>query len=825
MPATVRVHRNRPTTARSAPLKQARFWLVCLFFLLWVLAIAGRLLWLQVVRHAEYVERAQKQQERTVEIPSRRGSLYDRNLHELAMTVQVDSLYAIPSDVDDPQAVAHQLAALVHTDPEDTETTEEGIAARLNSGHSSIRVARGVSAEVSAQVMALGLKGIYVQKEFQRFYPNNQIAAQVLGYVGTDDNGLGGIEQKYEQQLHGVPGHISKAMDARRHVMGSSESDPVPGQNLELTIDEDIQFLAERALDHAMQKTQAENGTVVVQDVHTGQILALAIRPTFNPNNSRHTTPDLLRNHAVSDVYEPGSTFKLVTYAAALEQHVTRPDDLIDCQQGKITLAGRVIHDDQSDHYGVVSVHKALEVSSDVAAIKLALRVGQKRFYDYVRDFGFGSKTGVELPGETRGLLRPVDEWEASSIGSVAMGQEVAVTPLQLVTMVSTIANGGVYLPPHVLIPGQFDHPPPGGLKAMPVNVGGDLPNPLPPGAHRVISTLTAAQMRKMMEGVVLFGTGSQAQLNGYSSGGKTGTAQKVDPATHTYSKSMHIASFAGFAPVNNPVIAVAVVLDSPKGAYYGTAVSAPVFADVAQPVLEYLGVPHDIDVQPNSPASNARLHLAEEDVSEHSSDASALYSAVSNLPSDDPLRGNPGQATGHGQTASQGHATQSSYQTPPGNATPGSNKMPSGRQTPSAQAVPARHDTAPGAISSGSMTRPGQTSASQPGSKGQQAAQASSAGGESPAENGPGPTTGSPPYTTSSTASQPQAGTQVVIHSGKQLRVPSLIGLPLRKVIEQAAAAGFEVTITGSGTARDQSPVAGTMVDTGTRIAVRCGR
>jgi cell division protein FtsI (penicillin-binding protein 3) len=237
----------------------------------------------------------------------------------------------------------------------------------------------------------------------------------------------------------------------------------------------------------------------------------------------------------------------------------------------------------------------------------VALKVGQDRFYQYVRDFGFGSRTGAEMPGETRGLLRPVNKWSPTSIASIAIGQEVAVTPLQLVSMVSTIANGGVYLPPHVLMPGQLDPTTPNQrptplqgapFKPSPFKPGSDLPNPLPPGAHRVLSTLTAAQMRKMMEGVVLFGTGKEAQLNGYSSGGKTGTAQKIDPATGKYSKTLHVASFAGIAPVNNPVIAVAVIIDSPKGDYYGASVSAPVFADVAQQVLEYLGVRHDIEVR-----------------------------------------------------------------------------------------------------------------------------------------------------------------------------------------------------------------------------------
>jgi cell division protein FtsI (penicillin-binding protein 3) len=752
MASPVRPSRNRSTAPRATPLKLARFWLVCLFFFCWAILIASRLFWLQIVRHKEFVERAQRQQQRTFEVAPRRGVLYDRNLRELAMTVQVDSIFAVPSEMDDKPAAAHALAAIVHTDPEDAQTTEQQIDSRLDAGRNFAWVARRVTPETASKVKALiasgSLKGIYFQKEFQRFYPDNDIAAQVLGYVGLDDSGLGGLELKFESQLHGVPGRMFTAMDARRHVLGSTEHEPEPGQNLVLTIDENIQFLAERALDHTMESTHADNGTVVVQDVHTGQILALAIRPTFNPNLFRRTTPALLRNHAVSDVYEPGSVFKLVTYSAALDQHAATPDDPIDCQGGQITLAGRVIHDDKGEHYGVITVHEALEHSSDVAAVKLALKVGPDHFYQYIRDFGFGSRTGAEMPGETRGLLRPVNRWGGSSIGSIAIGQEVGVTPIQLVTMVSTIANGGIYLPPRVLMPGQVDGTANNKTLAAPqvpqaFKPGGEVPNPLPPGAHRVLSTLTAAQMRKMMEGVVLYGTGRGAQLNGYSSGGKTGTAQKVDPATHLYSKTMHIASFAGIAPVNNPVIAVAVVIDNPKGgSYYGAAVSAPVFAEVAQQVLEYLAVPHDIDLRPVKPGAKPSKPVVE-DASEHTGDMNALYAAVNDLPADDPLRAPPNQPAAQPAT---------------------------GQSQANAQPANAAADSRP-------------------------------------------------------SLSQAPAATTVTIPDGKTMRVPSLIGLPVRKVIEQAAAAGLEVQITGSGTVREQAPAAGTMVPPGTKIVVRCGR
>jgi len=761
MQGPVRAISTRKNIPRAIPLRVARFWIICLFFFLWAGAITTRLFILQSVRHREFAERAQKQQQRTFEVAPRRGVLYDRNLHELAMTVQVDSIYADPSQIEDKEEAARQLASVVHIDPEDAQTGRDQILNRFRNGRNFAWVARRVSSAAAARVKALNLKGIFFQKEFQRFYPDNEIAAQVLGYVGLDDTGLGGLEQKFEPQLHGVPGRMFTAMDARRRVLGSSEREPEPGANLVLTIDSNIQFLAERALDHAMERTQAANGTVVVQDVHTGQVLALAIRPTFNPNQFRHTTPALLRDHAVSDVYEPGSTFKLVTYSAALDQGVTKPDDMIDCQGGQMVLNGRVIHDDKSDHYHVITVHEALEHSSDVAAVKLALKTGPDNFYKYIRAFGFGSKRGVELPGETRGLLRPVNKWGSTSIGSIAIGQEIGVTPLQLVSMVSTIANGGVYLPPHVLMqPGasaateNAQDSAQQGLKPMPFHAGGELPNPLPSGAHRVISEMSAAQMRKMMEQVVLYGTGKSAQLNGYSSGGKTGTAQKVDPRTHLYSKTMHVASFAGIAPVNNPVISVAVVIDTPKGAsYYGAAISAPVFAEVAQQVLEYLGVPHDVGIrQPKTPAKPQKP--THEDDEDNAPDINTLFAAVNDLPDDDPLR----------QPALEPAVAPAAIATPDPDPAPAPARM-AAADTP---ALPIAEPLLP---------------------------------------------------------SVPQPQKAVVMTAEGERKVPELIGLTIRKVIETAAMAGLEVNITGSGTVREQAPAAGTVIGPNTRIVVRCSR
>lgn len=758
----IRAIRSRSTAPRAVPLNRRRFWLVCGFFLFWVLAISGRMFWLMIAHHHEYLERADRQQQRTFEVAPRRGILYDRNLQELAMTVQVESVYADPSEIADKKAAAQELAAIVHTDPEDQRTTAEAIAARLNQGRDFAWVARKVSNAVAAQVRNLHMKGIYFQKEFQRFYPDNTLAAQVLGYVGTDDTGLGGLELKFDARLHGKPGVMYTAVDARRHVLGSSERDPQPGQNLQLTLDANIQFMAEQALEHEMQKTHALHGTVVIQDVHTGQILALAVRPTFNPNQFRYATPDLLIDRAVSDVYEPGSTFKLVTYSAALQEHLITPDTLINCEGGQINLFGRIIHDDQSDRgIGTVTAAMALARSSDVGVIKVALMLGADRLYHYIREFGFGQRTGIELPGETRGLLRPVKYWQPASIGYVAMGQEEAVTPLQLVTMVSTIANGGEYLPPHILMPGQLTASPAQDptLQAEPFRPDEDLPSTLPPGAHRVISTLAAAQMRQMMEGIVLYGTGKNAQLNGYSSAGKTGTAQKIDPRTHLYSKTMHIASFAGFAPVNNPVISVAVIIDSPKGMYYGSEVAAPVFAEVAQEVLEYLGVPHDIPLRPPSkikkPESTIKEDTSEED---SAADLNALYQAANNLPSDDPQSTEAAAADKEAQPAAKADE----------------------------HAVASEHSAKPAAQAAPQVTQPAQPTAKTP------------TDGKS---------------------------SSVTISNVKPVAVPSLMGLSVRQAIEKAAEAGLDVEIVGDGSVRQQAPAAGTTVPPGTHVVVRCTR
>jgi len=645
-------------------------------------------------------------------------------------------------------------------------------------------VARRVDAETATRVRELNLKGVYFQKEFKRFYPNNDLAAQVLGYVGTDDTGLGGLERQFDDEMHGTPGHVLTALDAKRHVLGSEESQPMPGENLVLSIDANIQYIAERALDAQMEKMKAAHGTVVVQDPHTGQILALAIAPRFNPNDQRHMDASVLKNLAVSDVYEPGSTFKLVTYAAALDAAGVKPTDLVDCQNGAMTMYGRTLHDDRSDHFGVVTVQYALEHSSDVGAAKMALKLGNQKFYDYMKAFGFGDRSGIELPSETRGLLRNPHKWDATSILSLAIGQEIGVTPVQLVTMVSTLANGGVYMPPHVLLESTDQMK--GDPRLMPAAFRpvNQLPTQLPDGAHRVITEMSSAKMRSMMQGIVTEGTGRRAQLNGYSAAGKTGTAQKIDPATHTYSHTKLVASFAGFAPVSNPAISVAVVIDTPTvGTRYGAETSAPVFAEVAQQVLEYLGVPHDLPLKTKAEQMQLAKNVEVDDsLSDNGANLDQMFADINNLPADDPLRAPAAAGAGLNEK------TVADAKTSPSISAKATDSRSRVQDSLPAKMVAALHS------SEDSHSRGETTSAVLEKPKIVPTVQARSDGG-------------------------------VVIDASRRVAVPSFMGYSLRTSVEKADNAGLRVQPIGNGLAKDQAPAAGALVPAGTEVVIRFAR
>jgi cell division protein FtsI (penicillin-binding protein 3) len=535
----------------------------------WFVFIAARLYYLQVIQYTDFMGRAQRQQQRTIEVAPPRGAIFDRQMNPLAMSLGVDSVYAVPSELTEPQMVASLLAPVLRVD-------EIDLRNHFQSNHSFCWVKRRVTPDEAARVRDLNLKGIYFERETKRFYPKGDLAAQAIGYVGLDDKGLGGIEYALNDQITGKPGRMLLASDARRHTFHSTEWRGVPGKSVVLTLDQKIQYAAEKALAEEVERAHAAGGVVIVQNPNTGEILALANQPTFDPNNVNGSSSEARLDRAVGWVYEPGSTFKLIAVSGALEEKLATPDEIIDCQGGKIVLAGHTIHDDKP-HY-VMTLTDMVAESSDVGTIKLGLRLGQDRLYRYIRAFGIGAKTGVELPGEERGLLQPPSRWSGISIGEMSIGQEAAVTPLQMVTMYSAIANGGMLFEPRIV---------------HDVFLGAHHDALPPASGHRVLSEHTAKTMREILTAVVDHGTGKAAQLGGYTSAGKTGTAQKVD-ANGSYNRSLHIASFIGFAPATNPAVTILVVIDSPVGAYYGAEVAAPVFRSIAEQTLGYLNVPQD---------------------------------------------------------------------------------------------------------------------------------------------------------------------------------------------------------------------------------------
>ena len=547
--------------------------------LLWSTAVFGRLAYLQLARHSDYLARAQRQQQRTIEITPKRGTIYDRNMRTLAMSIPVKSAFAVPAEIGDQDLAVRLLAPVLSVSP-------DVLAARLGSSRSFVWIARKLSPEKYEALDALNLKGIYFQDENQRFYPKRDLAAHVLGFVDPDEKGLAGIEYQLDSQIRSKAEKIIVMADARQRWFDGGEAQRERGTNVVLTLDEKIQYIAQRELAAAMTKTRALAGSVIVMDPNSGEILAMANWPRFNPNNASEAPAEWRMNRAVSALYEPGSTFKLITLAAAFDQEITRPSEVFDCENGAIYIAGHRIRDHKP--FGLLTVSEILAQSSDVGAIKIAVRLGSPKFYDYIRAFGFGTPTGIDLPGESRGLLHRLENWSAISIGSVSMGQEIGVTPIQLATAVSAIGNGGLLYRPHVVKQTRR------GEQNLPLEGVSVIAEP-----RRVIRPETAATLRRLMEGVVLNGTGKLARLDGWTAAGKTGSAQKIDPATGRYSPTQLIASFTGFAPINNPAITVLVSLDSPIGQREGGQVAAPVFKRIAEQVLSYLDVPRDVPLNP----------------------------------------------------------------------------------------------------------------------------------------------------------------------------------------------------------------------------------
>jgi cell division protein FtsI (penicillin-binding protein 3) len=561
---------------------------------LWTLGATARLADLQLLRYGEYLARAERQQQHIVSISPQRADILDRNLQELAMSTSLDSCFAVPSEIEDNDRAASLLGPVVGL-PRDE------IATRLSSSRSFVWIARKLPPATVARIRKLNLHGIYFQKENQRFYPKRDLAAAVLGYVDIDEKGIGGIEYQLDDRIRSKASRMLILTDAHNRWYESADKAPEAGTSVELTIDENIQFIAEKALAAAIEETHAKAGSVIVQDPNDGEILAMASWPKFDPNAPGSSPGEARMNRAIGALYEPGSVFKIVTLSAAIDQGITSPDEVVDCQMGAIYIAGHRIRDHHA--YGLMTVAQILAHSSDVGAIKIGLRLGAPKFYQYIRAYGFGDPTGIDLPGENRGLLRRLENWTPVSVGSISMGQEVGVTPLQMINAVSAIANGGLLYRPRVVLS---------------LRRGAQVEQEPQAEPKRVVRETTAAAMRAMLEGVVLNGTGTKAQLDGYTAAGKTGTAQKIDPATGRYSATQLIASFVGFAPINNPAITILVQLDSPVGEHEGGSVAAPVFKRIAEQVLPYLSVPRDVPVAPATLRAARRSQAESADVSDY---------------------------------------------------------------------------------------------------------------------------------------------------------------------------------------------------------------
>jgi cell division protein FtsI/penicillin-binding protein 2 len=568
---------------------------------LWVVGIEARLVYLQVFRRADLVARASRQQLQTRTVPGKRGDILDRRGHVLATSVDADSIYAVPSEIDDAADAAAKLCKALR---DCTARERASLVERLAQRRAFAYVRRQIAPDQASRVAALNLDGVGFIKESRRFYPNTELAAHLLGYVGLDNNGLGGLESTYDAQIRGKPGTILIQTDAKRHAFSRAERPPTSGSTVELTIDEYLQHVAERELHRGVIENRAAGGSAIVMNPHTGEILAVANEPTFNPNVFRDATEIERRNRAVQDLYEPGSTFKVVTASAALEEKVMPIDTLIDTDPGQIRIGPRVIREYQNHNYHTLSFTDVIVKSSNVGAIKIGFRVGTERLSRYVSLFGFGRPASPDFPGESPGIVWSASKWTESALASVSMGYQVGVTPLQMVTAISSVANGGQLVEPRVIRAIYHDDR----RYAVQQKI-----------VRRTISSETAATLTGIMESVVERGTGKLAQIPGFTVAGKTGTAAKL--SNGHYSHSDYNASFVGFVPSRDPQFAIIVVTDSPHGpnGYAGGGVSAPVFKRIAEASLRYAGIGPTLnppppvlverhDDSPSAPAPTASL-------------------------------------------------------------------------------------------------------------------------------------------------------------------------------------------------------------------------
>ncbi len=570
----------RPEEADRVARRRA-LWVLTAFAAVYA-ALAVRVVYLQVLRGPDLAHRAERQHEKAVAVEAERGTIYDRNGRILATDLTVPSLYAVPPLIDNPQSIARELAAVLRV-------PAGSLARRLGDDRGFVWLERRVNPAVARAVEELGAEGVRLLPEPRRMYPRKTLLSHVLGFAGTDHEGLEGLERFYDRDLRGEKGWLIYERDGAGHRLfpkGLQYVAPSRGRDLLLTVDEVIQHISERELDAAMTESGAESGTVIVMDPWDGGILALAVRPTFNPNDVDYSRPAQWRNRAVTDAFEPGSTFKIVTAAAGLDAGLVHPDEIIDCEDGRWPMPGGVLHDHEP--LGRVPFSEVIAKSSNIGTAKIAQRLGAERLARAVAAFGFGRKTGIDLGGEAPGRVPPLARWSKRSAATIAIGQELMATPIQLAAAYAAVANGGRLVRPHLVVRVEGS----GGRDVAQAS------NDAAPS--RVMSEKTAAVMSRLLEGVVApGGTGALAAIEGVRVAGKTGTAEQVDPATGRYSFDREVASFVGFAPARQPAVVVAVVLENPRGRTWGGTVAGPVFARVTEATLRYLGGPRETPAPP----------------------------------------------------------------------------------------------------------------------------------------------------------------------------------------------------------------------------------
>jgi cell division protein FtsI (penicillin-binding protein 3) len=550
-------------------------------FAFWTVGIEARLLYLQVVTHADLTARAKRQQIRTVTPAAKRGEILDRNGRVFAYSVNAETIAADPSQVEDPAQAARELCQALG---DCNGAKLEELTSQLSRKTRFVYVERKASVDAARRVNALKLPGIVIYPESRRYYPKRELAAHVLGYVGLDNEGLAGVESAFESRVRGRDGRLILEIDSRRAARAAREERPATaGDSLELTVDQYLQHIAERELKIGVDEHNAAGGTAIIMDPHSGEILALANYPTYNPNSYNDANDTARKNRAIQDIYEPGSTFKLVTASAAIEEGVLQTTDLIDCSPGYITFSGRKPIRDVHP-YGVLSFEDVIVKSSNVGAIKAGLRIGPERLGRYINRFGFGQTLAPDFRGESAGIVWDSSKLDTSSLASVSMGYQISVTPLQMASAVSSVANGGTLYEPHL-------------LRAFIRNGRRD---PVAPKAlRRTITPQTATTLTGIMEAVVERGTAKAAQIEGYTVAGKTGTAAKI--VNGRYSDYDYNTSFVGFVPSRKPVMTIIVVIDSPHGKVtaYGGTVAAPIFQRIAEASLRHLGVGPTINAPP----------------------------------------------------------------------------------------------------------------------------------------------------------------------------------------------------------------------------------